>query len=65
MLFAIKATVCAGRYRESGGFQLVIIWVILVVFALLMLSPVLYGVAVGARALSRSVAARFRRAKAH
>jgi hypothetical protein len=43
----------------------IIIWVTLVVFALLMLSPLLYGVAVGARALWRLLAARFRGAKAH
>jgi hypothetical protein len=41
----------------------VIILVPLLVFALLMLSPVLYGVAVGVRALWRLLAARFRRVK--
>jgi uncharacterized membrane protein len=46
----------------------IVIWTILIVFAALMLSPVLYGIALGVRALFRAlcrlVAAGFRRAKA-
>jgi hypothetical protein len=42
----------------------VLIWVILVVFALLMTAPLLYGVAARVWGLCRLLAARLRRVKA-
>ncbi|MGA2928873.1 MAG: hypothetical protein ABSG43_23355 [Solirubrobacteraceae bacterium] len=39
------------------------VWVVLIIFAILMLSPVLYGVGVGVRALCRLVATEIRRGK--
>ena len=42
----------------------ILFWAILIAFAILMLSPVLYGVVLGVRALCRLVIAKFRRAHA-
>lgn len=38
-------------------------WVVLIIFAILMLSPVLYGVGVGVRALCRLVVSGIRRSR--
>ncbi len=40
------------------------VWVVLIIFAILMLSPVLYGVGVGVRALCRLVVSGIRRWRA-